>query len=415
MGWSDHVTERLVHAGLGYRDTTKREALLRVGTAELESMKRKFLNACMADGRGGSHGTGPRWWIVFRIYGQGLSPLPDPRANSYDDLLAEEIALEDYAVWLATTRPSGAQISHVSILKYVSSTRSWYRRFGRRELGVGHASSIIKDVLKGYARTVDQPLPLERVGCTPQDVVTGLRLTGASLAWRAAASFALVVMARGCELALDTARGEEWEESEHMMASDVTFFVRAGVRHARVRMRKRKDLRILRGKQALVVIAGGGSGHFDAADDLWRWVQHRRSIGIGESAPLFCDDAGVSFTVAQVRTFVKGIMHAAGRDPARYGAHSLRIGGATAALAAGVPPALIRLMGRWSSDVYEIYCRLSEQSALSIGTSISAAMVTSPEDGFQDEALEMQESEVAELRQQAAAFGLDGVEEEEQA
>ena len=40
-------------------------------------------------------------------------------------------------------------------------------------------------------------------------------------------------------------------------------------------------------------------------------------------------------------------------------------------------------------------------------------MVTSPEDGFQDEALEMQECEVAELRQQASAFGLDGVEEEE--
>ena len=407
------MSEHLLLAGTGYRDTTKREALLRVGTTELEVMKRTFLNSCMADGRGGSHGTGPRWWIVFRIYGQGLSPLPDPRANSYDDLLAEEIALEDYAVWLATCRPSGVQISHVSILKYVSSTRSWYRRFGRRELGVGHASSIIRDVLKGYARTVDQPLPHERVGCTPQDVVTGLRLTGASLAWRAAASFALVVMARGCEIALDSARSEEFEESEHMMASDVTFFTREGVRHARVRMRKRKDLRVLRGKQAIVVIAGGGGGHFDAADDLWRWIQHRRATGIPDSAPLFCDDAGASFTVAQVRAFVKEIMRAAGRDPALYGAHSLRIGGATAALAAGVAPSLIRLMGRWSSDVYEIYCRLSEQSALGIGASISAAMVTSPEDGFQDEALEMQECEVAELRQQASAFGLDGVEEEE--
>ena len=65
-------------------------------------------------------------------------------------------------------------------------------------------------------------------------------------------------------------------------------------------------------------------------------------------------------------------MAAAGRDPDKYGAHSLRIGGATAALAAGVPPSLIRLMGRWSSDIYEIYCRISMQSAMSAGRAIAS-------------------------------------------
>jgi hypothetical protein len=390
---------------------TRAVALSQVGSAELDAMKRRFLNHCMADGRGGQHGTGPRWWIIFRVYGQGLTPLPEPRECSYDQLLAEELALEDYAVWLATTRPSGRQVSHVSILKYVSSTRSWYRRFARRELGVGHAASIIGSILKGYARTVDQPPAHERVGCTPQDVAAGLELAGASLAWRALASFGMVAMARGCEMALDTARGEVFEESEHMTASDVAFFSRDGVRHARVAMRKRKDLRVLRGKQAVVVIAGGGVGHFDAAGDLDRWIVHRRAVGIPDGAPLFCDDAGVSFTVAQVRQFVKDIMRLAGRDPSRYGAHSLRIGGATAALAAGVPPALIRLMGRWASDVYEIYCRLSMQSALGVGTAISAAMVSSPEDGFQEESFEMQPCEVAEMRERAMGAAAEGEEE----
>ena len=60
-----------------------------------------------------------------------------------------------------------------------------------------------------------------------------------------------------------------------------------------------------------------------------------------------------------VRDAVRRVMAAAGRDPGMFGAHSLRIGGATAALAAGVSPQLIRLMGRWSSDIYEIYCRMS--------------------------------------------------------
>jgi hypothetical protein len=88
-------------------------------------------------------------------------------------------------------------------------------------------------------------------------------------------------------------------------------------------------------------------------------------------------------------------MQAAGRDPARYGAHSLRIGAATAALASGVPPQLIRLMGRWSSDVYEIYCRMSLQSALQVGRTITSAAGVRPTTRFEQEHLELLPSELA--------------------
>ena len=43
-----------------------------------------------------------------------------------------------------------------------------------------------------------------------------------------------------------------------------------------------------------------------------------------------------------------------------YSSHSLRIGAATAAAAAGVPHATIQLLGRWSSDAYKLYIRMSE-------------------------------------------------------
>ena len=103
---------------------------------------------------------------------------------------------------------------------------------------------------------------------------------------------------------------------------------------------------------------------------------------------------GSGFTVAQVRDMVKSCMEAAGQPPERYGAHSLRIGGATAALAAGVSPQLIRLMGRWSSDIYELYCRQSRESALDVGRAIASAVVTSMEQGFHDEQLEFLPTEV---------------------
>ena len=95
-------------------------------------------------------------------------------------------------------------------------------------------------------------------------------------------------------------------------------------------------------------------------------------------------------------------MGAAGRDPRVYGGHSLRIGGATAAHAANVSPSLIRLMGRWSSDIYEIYCRLSLESALGVGQAIASAQVTATAEAFHYENLEMLPSEVGRL---AEVFG----------
>ena len=98
------------------------------------------------------------------------------------------------------------------------------------------------------------------------------------------------------------------------------------------------------------------------------WLRRRRSLGLPEDEPLFiCWMDGRSFTVNEVRSAERACMQAAGRDPARFGAHSLRIGAATAALAAGVSPQLIRLMGRWSSDVYELYCRMRYRRRLGWG------------------------------------------------
>ena len=58
--------------------------------------------------------------------------------------------------------------------KYVSQVRAWYQRRTRAVLGLGAEGSRISDVLKGYARKVDQPLPLERHGCMPDDLRSGM-------------------------------------------------------------------------------------------------------------------------------------------------------------------------------------------------------------------------------------------------
>ena len=247
---------------------------------------------------------------------------------------------------------------------------------------------------------VDQPPRLECDGCTPEGLRRGMDVLRLPRVWRAALTFGMVALARGCEFALDGGRHERFQASEHMVPADVTFFMCDGRRHARVRMRKRKDLRVLRGKQATVYLAGGAGGFFDAVVELELWLEERRASGIPEGCALFCHPDGSALTVAQVRDMVKAVMQAAGFDPGRYGAHSLRIGGATAALAAGVPPAQIRLMGWWASDVYEIYCRMSIESALGVGEAIASAVVTpvAALAGFHKEHLELRPEELREIR-----------------
>jgi hypothetical protein len=89
-------------------------------------------------------------------------------------------------------------------------------------------------------------------------------------------------------------------------------------------------------------------------------------------------------------------MRRLGLEPRRFGAHSLRIGGATAALAAGMNPATIRAAGRWSSEVYRIYCRLSRQSAAGVATTIGSTPFEDLERGvkFVDEELMLTADEV---------------------
>ena len=82
-------------------------------------------------------------------------------------------------------------------------------------------------------------------------------------------------------------------------------------------------------------------------------------------------------------------MEAVGRDPARYGAHSLRIGGATCMGFLGAPPEAIKAAGRWRSEVYLRYVRESAGAALSHRLGIAGA---EPDD-FQADFVEIDDFE----------------------
>ena len=110
-------------------------------------------------------------------------------------------------------------------------------------------------------------------------------------------------------------------------------------------------------------------------------------MGDASTTPLFVNETGSPLKAADVRKAVKKIMQVVGQDPKLYGSHSLRIGGATAALAAGISPAHIQLLGRWDSDCYQIYCRLCRQAAIAVGSKVASTSFEDFEGMFDHEEL----------------------------
>ena len=102
--------------------------------------------------------------------------------------------------------------------------------------------------------------------------------------------------------------------------------------------------------------------------------------------PLFMY-GGKPLSRSVVTRLVRVAMEAAGRTPRAYNSHGLRIGGATAALAGGVSPEAIQIMGRWDSDVYKIYCRQSRQVAMRLGAVIASTPFDDLHEAFDNEEL----------------------------
>ena len=358
----------------------------------LAGVRERYVQSATADGKGNSGHAAVKYWIYFCLIVRGISPVrtvddSSPRAAKQE----EEELLMDYAVYLVLCKPGGRSISAKTARKHVSTVQAWHRRqpHGGGSIGGGMELFRLHALLKGMRRELGDPAGLRRHGCRTQDLRAAMdqELSGGSRdaqMWRAALSVAFCALMRGGELGRQ--RGESFDGSIHLTRADVTFFRDAtGVLHARLRMRPLKKERQVRCKGATVVLRAGGS-LLDPVRELWRMLE---LDPVQEAArghtPLFRRADGEAIATDDVCAMVKALMRSIGRDPARYGAHSLRIGGATAAMAAGVDPAIIKVLGRWSSDVYMIYMRCNREAAAAAGAAIASTPFHDTERGPQTE------------------------------
>ncbi|KAE9051065.1 hypothetical protein PR003_g616 [Phytophthora rubi] len=75
-------------------------------------------------------------------------------------------------------------------------------------------------------------------------------------------------------------------------------------------------------------------------------------------------------TAAIMSRAIQGAAASIGEDPARYGTHSLRAGGATNMYRAGVDSLTIQLHGRWTLDAFKLRTRLCTESIKEVANKI---------------------------------------------
>ena len=96
------------------------------------------------------------------------------------------------------------------------------------------------------------------------------------------------------------------------------------------------------------------------------------------TGPLFSAGKFNPLTRTQLSNILRRLLQQTGYNSKLYNTHSFRIGAATTSAAAGLPPWLIKTMGRWNSDAYLSY--IQAPSALVKTVPSILACTTIPQD-----------------------------------
>ena len=119
----------------------------------------------------------------------------------------------------------------------------------------------------------------------------------------------------------------------------------------------------------MVAATGTATCPVKAMKAFLRATRHNRA-----DRPLFTLSTGKYLTRHALTDAIRTLLLATGLTPeqaARYSSHSLRIGAATAAAAAGLPTWLIQTAGRWRSDAYKRYIRAPKRALLTVAPALA--------------------------------------------
>ena len=331
--------------------------------SHLDNTVLEGLRAATSAGDGGENSTGVRAWKRFCGQHSRAADRPiDPVAPLWVKLEEEQWVMR-FVAHLVDSR----DIQVDTAKTYFHQASGWHQRKHGIPFAGGLDLKRLPEMIKGLRRTRDTVRPQRiRRGVAPQKLKEALdklfpRGTSAYNAnVRAMVSLAFQGLLRGREVC--KADGKGFDNTLDLARGDIAAMLADRVV---VMMRPAKNMRHRKGKTVPIAVGAGGK-YVDAHAELVELLQlDPVAQGAAASTPMFRRPDGSAFSVSELRDIVKALMRAVGEDPDEFGAHSLRIGGATALYAAGADPIHIKTMGRWSSDCWRIYVRACFEQTLS--------------------------------------------------
>ena len=321
------------------------------------------------DGKGGSTHPAVNHWIRLLVFGLKMDPLRPVEPHSpLQTLLAEVDVVECYAWWLITQ----VGVNHETAKGYVSTVNAWHRRRTHIDLAGGFPLKRVNECCDGLARLKGVAPPrLKRIGVRPRLLRAGIDImfptvTASSLNRAAALETIMATVRRAGEVAVG---GKwKWDAQRHPTRNDVTFQYdnQGNVVYATVHCVNSKA-RGVEAKRKLPFRVPRSGKFLNPGYLLYLLTEVVDPVPPEERAftPLFrVPETNAALTVRGIRSDVRKAMEAVGLDGSAYGAHSLRIGAATALDDGGAPEKVIKAIGVWSSEAYLRYIRETSGQAL---------------------------------------------------
>ena len=261
--------------------------------------------------------------------------------------------------------------------------RNAFPKKAKRRDGVNQVD--LRECLKLIKSIPEQPARSTRVG-SKKSVVDGATRIVQKLGKNTCSAMLVVFF-------LGVARGSDWlpatqssfRASRHATRNDIKFLgTDKGRMNIKVKYTK-VGANVKFASKPFVRLSGNPLCAVTAIEQMLDNLKGALSDEDQAQAPLFTDVKGKPITTANLYDLVKALVKAIGRNPDFYGAHSLRIGGATAALmCCNGNEEIVRVMGYWSSSAMRLYMRptasMLREVQTSMATSVSVPLVAEDED-----------------------------------
>ena len=153
---------------------------------------------------------------------------------------------------------------------------------------------------------------------------------------RAAMTLAFFGFLRIGELTCDS----HFNSERHLTLSDLVFMPKSSPKCMLVRLKVSKTDPFRKGQTIVIGRANSNLCPISA-----------------NSGPLFTCQSGSFLTRGRFTSETRLLLSKGGLDSSEFAGHSFRIGVATTAASANLPPWLIKILGRWSSDCFERYIK----------------------------------------------------------